>query len=122
MINKKTSSYLEPLEETLGETTPLETKRPTELIAEMETLIANMNERHFDNEKVEAYLAVLQEKVPVMESLDVKAALDRFLFEHGALLEKASPAALPTGTAARQKRPHAASKSCCDTPCRNRNC
>ena len=80
----------------------LNTKSPSELIEEMETLIDGMDAESFDTELINAYLTVLQQKAPVMEDSDPEVALTEFMAKHEVLIENLD-LPKPEPTAQRQK-------------------
>lgn len=68
----------------------------TELLNEIEKLMAPLPGEDIDTDKVEQYLALLQERAPVMEDYDPVTQWDKLMEEHPLLVEETvAPETLP---------------------------
>ena len=66
-------------------------KSPAQLVAELETLIEGMTEETYDQQIIDAYLNVLQQKEPIHFNFDAEQSFQRFQEQHSLLFED-SPA------------------------------
>lgn len=81
----------------------LSPKSPVELLDELEAKIDSMTAEEFDTGLVEAYLAALQEKAPVMTGFDPEQSYKEFADKHAVLLQNLAADAPRSGKA---KRPY----------------
>jgi|GEM_PF-2473176 len=63
-------------------------KSNLDILNELEQIIANQTENDIDPDLIEYYLAVLQERAPVVEDYDSKAELDKLRKDHPLIFEK----------------------------------
>lgn len=83
-------------------------KSNTMLLIEVEALLSSGEE--MDTDKIEQYLALLQERSPVMEGYDPAAQWDRLNDEHPLLFEREAVSASEAGTEVRYSPPPKRSK------------
>ena len=78
-------------------------KSPAQLVAELETLIEGMTEETYDQQIIDAYLNVLQQKEPINFNFDAEQSFQRFQEQHSLLFED-SPADAATYTPRKKAR------------------
>lgn len=71
----------------LVDTQNLKSKTNQELLDEIDKIISSSSDQDMDTDKIEQYLAALQDKAPVMENYSVDAELNRLKADHPLLFE-----------------------------------